>query len=261
MLSLANALRAQIDPEVEKAPVWDCTKDGGKYVIWRAKIGWNSGAVALSREKILVGTSFQREDPRTHKIAEEGGALKCFNSQTGEILWQSAHPRLPERVNDMLGFINSRPWVEGGRALYVSNRGELVCVDMEGFRDGKNNSPFTSEDLTGPTDADFIWKLDMVRELGVFKRDAGDVGNPICSPMVPGNLVFCVTGEGCRPSGEPSSAPSFLAVDKESGKVVWSSHAPGQAIMYGQWSSPAVARVNGVDQVIFPGGGWMVVWI
>ena len=258
MLSIANRLCAQTDPEVEKAPVWDCYKSGSKHVVWRAKIGSGAGGVALAQEKILVGSRFDREDPLTHKTIEDGGSMMCFNSRTGEFLWQSHHPRLPERVHDMLGFVNSRPWVEGKRAWYVSNRGELVCVDTEGFRDGKNDGPFTAENLTGPSDADYVWKLDMVRELGVFKRDAGDNWSAICSPVVLGDLVFCVTGEGCRLPDQPGSAPSFLAVNKENGKVVWSSHAPGQKIMYSQWSSPVIARVKDQDQIVFPGGdGWL----
>jgi len=185
--------------------------------------------------------------------------MMCFNSETGQLLWQATHPRLPERINDIPNSpINSHPWIEGQRAWYVSNRGELVCVDMEGFHDGKNDGPFIAEEKTGPTDADFIWKLDMIQDLGVFKRGAGDVGNPICSPVVVGDLVFCVTGEGMRRAGDRGSAPSFLAVNTASGQVVWSSSAPGKAIMYSQWSSPAVAHVNGQDQVIFPGGdGWL----
>lgn len=260
MVFLASALNlcAQQDREVSKAPVWKCSKAPKEHVVWRAKIGGMAGGVAILQDKVLVGTYFNKEDPLTHRTLQDGGTVMGFNSETGEFLWQSAHPRLPERVNDMVGFVNSRPWVEGKRAWYVSNRGELVCVDTEGFRDGKNDGPFTAEELTGPSDADYVWKLDMVRELGVFKRDAADAWSAICSPVVLGDLVYCVTGEGCKLSGEPSVAPSFLAVNKESGKVVWSSRAPGQAIIHLQWSSPVVARVNSQDQVVFPGGdGWL----
>ncbi len=258
LLVSAPGLCAQRDCEVNKAPVWECYKAPKEHAVWRAKIGWMAGGVALLQDKVLVGTGFHRADPLTHKTIQDGGAVMGFNSQTGEFLWQSAHPRPPLRVNDMVGFVNSRPWVEGKRAWYVSNRGELVCVDTEGFRDGKNDGPFTAEELTGLSDADYVWKLDMVRELRVFKRDAGDAWSAICSPVVLGNLVFCVTGEGCWPPSEPGSAPSFLAVNKESDKVVWSSRAPGQAILYSQWSSPVIARVNAKDQVVFPGGdGWL----
>ena len=53
-------------------------------------------------------------------------------------------------------------------------------------------------------------------------------------------------------------APSFIAVNKKTGKVVWSDASPGEHIMHGQWSNPAYAEVSGKPQVIFPGGdGWL----
>jgi outer membrane protein assembly factor BamB len=73
-------------------------------------------------------------------------------------------------------------------------------------------------------------------------------------------VVYCVTGNGASPSDRGRwtvphpDAPSFLAVDKVTGKVIWSSNAPGKKIAYGQWSTPAFATVDGTDEVLFPGG-------
>jgi outer membrane protein assembly factor BamB len=40
--------------------------------------------------------------------------------------------------------------------------------------------------------------------------------------------------------------------------VVWQDNSPGNGILHGQWSSPAVAEVNGKAQVIAPlGDGWI----
>jgi outer membrane protein assembly factor BamB len=38
------------------------------------------------------------------------------------------------------------------------------------------------------------------------------------------------------------------------GKVIWSSNAPGKDIIYSQWSTPAPAIVDGAAQILFPGG-------
>ena len=62
--------------------------------------------------------------------------------------------------------ICSMPAVEGNRLYYVSNRCELVCADTEGFADGKNDGVQDEHD-TGPTDADIIWRLDMIKDLKV----------------------------------------------------------------------------------------------
>src|SRR5205823_6172011 len=53
-------------------------------------------------------------------------------------------------------------------------------------------------------------------------------------------------------------APSFVAVNKKTGKVAWQDNSPGDRIMEGQWASPAYATINGKPQVLFPGGdGWL----
>ena len=53
-------------------------------------------------------------------------------------------------------------------------------------------------------------------------------------------------------------APSFIAVDKNSGKVLWTDKSPGTNILHGQWSSPTVAELGGETQVLMGGGdGWL----
>jgi outer membrane protein assembly factor BamB len=95
----------------------------------------------------------------------------------------------------------------------------------------------------------------MVKELKVFPSFMA-----ACSPLVVGDLVFAVTGNGVNSKGQLPSpqAPSFVAVDKKTGAVKWQSSLPGDKVMESQWSNPAAAQVNGVWQVVFPGGdGWL----
>jgi len=72
-----------------------------------------------------------------------------------------------------------------------------------------------------------------------------------------------VTGNGRefgapdKPPPEPK-APSFVAIDKKTGEVVWQDNSPGDKIMEGSWSNPLYVEVKGQAQVIFPGGdGWL----
>jgi outer membrane protein assembly factor BamB len=52
-------------------------------------------------------------------------------------------------------------------------------------------------------------------------------------------------------------APSFIALDKKTGKLLWKDSSPGKNIMHGQWGIPSSAA-EPVPQVIFPGGdGWL----
>jgi outer membrane protein assembly factor BamB len=81
------------------------------------------------------------------------------------------------------------------------------------------------------------------------------------SPMVWDNLVLVETSNGRDENHArvPSPrAPSFIAVNKTTGAVVWQDNSPGESILHGQWSSPALGEVGGVMQAFFPGGdGWL----
>ena len=228
-------------------------------VVWQVEIGSCSGSPTVHRGKVLIGTNNSAQ--RDPSLKNDHGVMMCFDQDTGAFLGQVSHSRLLHRSNDMPGLgICCHPCVEEDRAYYVSNRGELVCLDLGRIPAARGK---LAEDKVR-------WRLDMVGALGVFKRDAGDIGNPLSSPLIIGDLVFCVTGNGTAfgygaaavPPDTPyvpkPGAPSFVAVNKITGKLVWSSDAPGKDIQYGQWGSPAHAQVAGVNQVLFPGGdGWL----
>jgi outer membrane protein assembly factor BamB len=251
LLALTGPSGAQ-DDSIRAAPKWDCTPQSQdpSRVVWKSSMGGSqTGAMGMGGGKILVGSNDSRFG------GGSGGIVNALDS-SGRLLWRARHPWLKSRVNDMGQAIQSQPCFDGKRAYYMSNRGELMCVDVDGFRDEINDGPFKDEKERGAEDVDIIWKIDLMQELGVFKREAGDVGNPLPSPMVLGDLVFCGTAHGIPADGGRADPkpPSFLAVHKLTGKVAWSSNAPGADIIYGQWSSPVHAKVNGAEQVIFPGG-------
>jgi outer membrane protein assembly factor BamB len=96
----------------------------------------------------------------------------------------------------------------------------------------------------------------MIAELDVFPHNLA-AGNP----LIVGDLLFTVTGNGVDEGhvNIPSpAAPSFIALDKNTGKLVWESALPGDAILHGTWSNPSYGEVGGTPQVVFPGGdGWL----
>ena len=67
--------------------------------------------------------------------------LLCFDIKDGKFLWQHSSEKLPTgRVHDWpLQGVCSTPLVEGNRLWFVTNRGEVRCLDTEGFYDGKND--------------------------------------------------------------------------------------------------------------------------
>lgn len=219
--------------------------------VWREPVGSSSGSPVVAKKLVLLGTN--NATPREDTVKNQHGVVMAFRLDTGEFLGQVAHAQLAHRSNDLTGSVLCRPCMDGERAYYVSNRGELVCLDLSAFAPKANKKAIA-------------WSLDFINDLGVFKRDASDVRNPMSSPCVIGDLVYAVTGNGSSfgfartalPKNTPyvpkPDAPSFVAVNKKTGKLVWSSAAPGKNIQYGQWASPTHAKVGDVDQVLFPGG-------
>ena len=82
-----------------------------------------------------------------------------------------------------------------------------------------------------------------------------------CSVTAAGDLLLVSTSNGVDETHEnipAPDAPSFIALDKHTGKLVWADNSPGRNILHGQWSSPAFAVLGGVPQAIFAGGdGWL----
>ncbi len=222
-----------------------------KNIKWKVDIGSTSyGNPVVADGKVFLGTN--NENPKNPAITGDKGVLMCFRESDGKFLWQAVSDKLESVYDWPEQGVCSSPAVEGKRLYYVTNRGELVCLDTEGFMDGKNDGPFKEEVHKGPTDADIIWKLDMMKELGVFQHNMAN-----SSPAIWGDLVFVETSNGQDENHEKVSsprAPSFIAVDKNTGKVVWQDNSPGDRILHGQWSSPALGEAGGIMQAFFPGG-------
>jgi outer membrane protein assembly factor BamB len=223
-----------------KVRVFDAA--GSRNVKWVAKLGSRTyGGPVVAGGRLFVGTN--NLAPRDPKIKGDKGILMCFDAATGRFLWQAVHDKLSAQVNDWpREGMASSPSVAGDFLYYVSNRCELVCARAAG--------------KAGTAEADILWRLDMMKELNVFPHNLAN-----CSPLVVGDLVFAVTGNGVDEEhiNVPSpDAPSFVAVDRKTGKLKWKDSSPGKNIMHGQWSNPVHAVVNGKGQVIFPGGdGWL----
>ena len=228
-----------------------------KNITWMAELGSQSyGNIVVANGVVLVGTN--NESPRDPKQPGDRGVLMAFSESTGGFLWQQTHEKLASgRANDWpYQGVASSPLVENSRVYYVSNRGVLWCIDVNGFRDGKNEGPVTDEKLSGPQDADVIWSFDMMEEVGTYPHNLAN-----SSPVVWGDLIYVSTSNGQDESHVhiPSPrAPAIIAVNKNSGKLVWEDNSVADRILHGQWSTPSVGRIGGVDQVVSAqGDGWV----
>ncbi|HSR70690.1 MAG TPA: PQQ-binding-like beta-propeller repeat protein [Acidobacteriota bacterium] len=243
MISEATGLPDNLDPD-------------GPNLVWRQALGSQSyGGPVLADGIVYVGTN--NEKPRDPQVTGDKGNLMAFQASDGKFLWQLVHDKLPEgRVHDWpLQGICSGPAVEGDRLWYVSNRAQVVAADVQGLKDG-NDGPFTEEQYTSEGHGDILWSLDMINELDVFPHNLA-AGNP----LVVGDLVFTVTGNGVDEGhvNLPAPfAPSFIAVNKNTGELVWEDASPGTKILHGSWSNPSYGVAGGREQVVFPGGdGWV----
>ncbi|HZU35952.1 MAG TPA: PQQ-binding-like beta-propeller repeat protein [Gemmataceae bacterium] len=235
---------------------WSVEEGSQKNIKWSAALGSKAyGGPVVGDGKVFIGTN--NDKPRDPKITDDKGIVMCFRESDGKFLWQAVHDKLTAGlVNDWpREGVCSTPVVEGKRIYYVSNRCEVECATTEGLRDGMNVG-VKDEKYKGPGNADFVWRFNMMRELNVFPHNLS-----ASSPLIVGDHLYVVTSNGVDEGHKniPSpQAPSFLCLNKKTGKVVWTSNAPGNHIMHGQWSSPVYAEVNGKGQIIFPGGdGYM----
>jgi outer membrane protein assembly factor BamB len=321
-------------------------KKDGENIKWVAAVGSQTyGNPVIASGKVLVGTNNNRGYVQRYPHDVDLGVLACFNEKDGKFLWQHSSEKLPTgRVHDWpQQGICAASYVEGDRAWITTSRGEIICVDVEGFHDGEDdgeqNLPakmfemMKNEDaamdkvapaiealgtgklpadvreqfansgmelpenqaveakeagkkwtikakvgdadrelfivaqgpkligykVLSPADtdeSDVIWTFDMMKELGSSQHN-------MCSTSVTayGDILFCNTGNGVDESHiniPAPTAPSFFALDKNTKEVLWTDNSPGENIIHGQWSSPAVAKLGGVDQVIYGGGdGWL----
>lgn len=252
-----------------KGPAWDDAEEAKKWeadwVIWKASLGSRAyGGPTVAGGRIYCGTNNEQpRNPRdTQKNAKgdiekiDKGILMCFEEKTGKFLWQAVHDKLPNgNVTDWpKEGLCSTPTVVGNRVYYVNNRCTIICADVAGHANG--NDGIQNEKYKTPTDADIIWEFDMIKQQDVFPHNmsAG-------CPLIIGDILYTVTANGVDEShiNLPSPlAPSFVALDRNTGKLLWKSSIPGKNIMHGQWSNPVYGEINGLKQVIFPGGdGWL----
>lgn len=238
--------------ETNLARDWSSLPGKESNILWSVDLGSKAyGGPTIGAGKIFIGTNNNR--PRNKEVRGDKGIIMAFREADGEFLWQMVHDKLEAgRVNDWPEEgICSAPVIEGNRIYYVSNRCEVICATTEGLAGG-NLGPVKDEKYTSRTDGDVIWKLDMIGTLGVFPHNLAT-----CSPLIVGDILFVITSNGVDEGHiniPAPNAPSFLAIDKQTGKVLWQDKSPGRKIMHGQWSNPVYTTAGGRSQILFPGG-------
>jgi outer membrane protein assembly factor BamB len=235
----------------------------GENVKWSASLGNKSyGSPVISGGRVLIGAN--NMEPRDPRHQGDRGVLLCLDETDGSLVWQLVVPRISDDKYKDWPMISmcSPPTVEGDRVYTVTNRFEVVCLDLDGQADG-NDGPYKDEgthmvpageaamDVT-EIDADIVWLFDMPKDVGMWPHDSAH-----CSVLVDDKYLYINSGNGVDNTHaviRKPDAPTLIVVDKMTGRVVAKdSEHIGPHIVHATWSSPALGEVNGKKQIIFGG--------
>jgi outer membrane protein assembly factor BamB len=222
-----------------------------RNVRWGVRVG-NAiySTPSIAGGKVFVGA-----------MEQKNGLVVCLDAATGNRLWKWMAP--PKKFpNDIDGFqlgiheipaqmgVCSSPTVNDGRVYFVSQRFEVVCLDV---------NPLAG---TAPGEAHVNWVFDMQEKVGTFPCDAANG-----SPIIDGDLLYVPTSNGIdrnsftEPQKEKNrkfpapDAPNVIVLDKRTGRLVATDDTRiADHLLHGQWSSLAMGRVGGRKLLFFGGG-------
>lgn len=236
----------------------------GKNIKWIADLGTETYSTpVVSGGRVLIGTN--NNIPRDPRHKGDRGVLFCLDEKDGSLCWQLVVPKLiPDLYRDWpRSGICSPATVEGDKVYIVSNRGEVMCLDLNGLANG-NDGPYRDEarHMTpqkaeplelSKTDADIIWLFDIRNSAGVHQHDGAH-----SSILLHGQYLYVNTSNGINDKHKfipAPDAPSLIVLDKRTGRIVAQDNEQiGPRIFHCTWSSPALGEVNGRPLVFFCGG-------
>lgn len=240
----------------------------GRNIKWTAKLGTETHSTpVVGSGRVVIGTN--NGAPRDAKHQGDRGVLMCLDEKDGRLCWQLV---VPKRVEDIFldwpkAGICSAATIEGKRVYIVSNRSEVMALDIDGLANG-NDGPFKDEGRhmspadqppmePGPLDADILWLFDLTSGAGIWAHDSA------CgSILTHGRHLYVNTSTGVdnthRKVRTPD-APSLVVIDKETGSYVARDGEPiAPNIFHSTWSAPALAEINNRPMVFFAAGNGIV---
>ncbi|MCF7732531.1 MAG: PQQ-binding-like beta-propeller repeat protein [Akkermansiaceae bacterium] len=259
-VSVETPLPAQFtpNPSLSDAAQVATGAAGPTHLKWKVRLSSHAyGGPVVANGKIFIGTNTR----------EGGGAVIGLEEATGRALWKLTIPRLVTEwkdfnYDDMSLGICSTPTVAEQRLYVVSNRDEMLCLDLAGrlhgaepdvtrLIAGSEQPPMTLDSKT----VGIAWRFDMLTEKDVaaWPQDAAD-----CSVLVHGDHVFVSPSNGVNRGHEivpHPDAPSLFVLDKRTGRLLARDFEQvGHRLFHGEWSSPALGEVNGRTLVFYGGG-------
>jgi len=254
--------RNMVSDEVNLPESFD--PETGENIKWSAPLGSHAYATpVVANGRVFIGANNALpRDPRHQGIR---GVLLCLDEATGKLCWQLVVPKFENTIylDWGPGGICSPATVEGDRVYVVTNRAEVVCLDLDGMADG-NDGPYRDEGrlMARPgqspmkvtdIDADVLWLFDMPAEIGMHHHDSAH-----SSILIHGDYLYLNTGNGVNRThtGIPApDAPSLIVLNKNTGRLVaQDGERIGPRIFHCTWSSPSLGVVDGRPLIFFGGG-------
>jgi outer membrane protein assembly factor BamB len=238
------------------------TGQGVKQVITLGSQTWGTPVVAGGR--ILIGTD--NDPPRDPRHSGDRAILLCLDEKDGSLKWQLVVPKMGS-ADPYLDWPNdglvSPATVDGNRVYVMSNRYEIMCLDLDGQANG-NDGPYMDEgrhmapqgaapmDVTAQ-DADILWLFDMPSQAGTYPHDSAHG-----SPLIDGDFLYVNSSNGVDNTHRRIRAPggpSLIVLDKKTGRLLARDDEHiGPRIFHSTWSSPAMGVVAGRRLALFAGG-------
>lgn len=266
MVSPEQGLPTAFDPG---KPRDDSTIDPAsvsKNVKWVAKLGTQTyGNPTVSGGRVFLGTNNAWPHFREDMTADYG-VLLCLDQLTGKRLWTLFVPKLAAgKVSDweQVGLCSS-PTVDGDQVYVVTNRCEVLALDVRGLAATENRGPFRDEAQymagpgappvkVGPGDPDILWRYDMRDELGVFPHNMTS-----SAVLVVGDKLVVTTSNAVDWTEKHvpmPDAPALICLDKKTGKLLGQERSGICSRMFlSNWSTPAYGVAGGRSTVVFGAG-------
>jgi len=238
-------------------------------LLWEIKLGTHQYTIPrIDDGRVFIGINDRGlEHPVLYRTG--GGIVMCLDQSTGEMIWQLVIPRYMEGANPPFHFnhwqcgVCSRPAMDGKRLYIVGPRGDVLCLDRDGQKDG-NDGPFVDEvEYMGvrrhpeyrlaETDGDIIWRFNMIKEVSVVPHD-------VCgsTPLLHGDYLYVCTSNGQDDKHKyvvNPLAPTLIVLDKNTGRLAATDgELIGKRMFHGNWSSPVAAEIKGQEMILFGGG-------
>ncbi|MEM9944097.1 MAG: PQQ-binding-like beta-propeller repeat protein [Planctomycetota bacterium] len=222
---------------------------------WKTELGGNAGALVVSGKKGVFGS---------HSLDLKLGQIQCVDLTDGHLVWTANFPRLkPIWQDNPSNPIRSITTAQNNKVVVYTNRGTIVCFDLNGTLDGTNDGIKTELERNN---SDIIWHRDLVGEFKVFKRSSIGFGMPEPSPVVIGDRVVCATGNGSTLGIErffdgnlvvpQPESPTVVCLNLADGKTVWTNNEFSKNVKHSAVASPIRIENKKSSALVFvPGDG------